>query len=50
MLLVSSDYPEERIEIEDSCAHCLDRISVAIENAKVTSSTPESAYAFYGGG
>ncbi len=50
MLLVSSDYPEERIEIEDSCAHCLDRISVAIENAKVTSATPDPTYAFYGGG
>ncbi len=50
MLLVSSDYPKERIEIEDSCAHCLDWISVEIENAKVTSATPESTYAFYGGG
>ncbi len=50
MLLVCSKYPEERIDIDDSRAHSLDRISVAIENAKVTSATPESTYAFYGGG
>ena len=50
MLLVSSTYPTEHLDIDDSCPHCLDRISVAIDGGKVRSARPESAYAFYGGG
>lgn len=50
MLLVSSTYPDERLEIEDSCPHCLDRITLTIGGAEVRSAQPQSAYAFYGGG
>ena len=50
MLLVSSIYQTDRLDIEDSCPHCLDRFSLAIENSKLTRTEPESIYAFYGGG
>lgn len=50
MLLVSSAYPDEYLEIEDSCPHCLDRIGLTIEGGRLWSAEPESAYAFYGGG
>ncbi len=50
MLLVSSDYPDEKVEIEDSCPHCLDQLTLTIERSKLQRATPESTYAFYGGG
>ena len=50
MLLVSSDYQNDRLDIEDSCPHCLDRLALTIENSKLSRIEPESIYAFYGGG
>ncbi len=50
MLLVSSVYPADKVEIEDSCPHCLDRLTLTIEGAKLKRAEPESTYAFYGGG
>ncbi|MFQ5473237.1 MAG: hypothetical protein ACE5FA_10175 [Dehalococcoidia bacterium] len=50
MLLVSSDYQNDRLDIEDSCPHCLDRLTLTIENSKQTRSEPTSIYSFYGGG
>ena len=50
MLLVSSTYRDDRLEIEDSCPHCLDRLSLTIESSKLTRTEPESIYSFYGGG
>ena len=50
MLLVSSVYRDDRVEIEDSCPHCLDRLTLTIEKAKLELADPELTYAFYGGG
>ncbi len=50
MLLVSSTYQNERLDIEDSCPHCLDRLTLTIENSKLTKAEPASIYSFYGGG
>ncbi len=50
MLLVSSVYQNDRLDIEDSCPHCLDRLTLTIENSKLTQSEPTSIYSFYGGG
>jgi len=50
MLLVSSTYPDELLEVDDSCPHCLDHIRVTIEGGLVRSAEPDSAHAFYGGG
>jgi hypothetical protein len=50
MLLVSSTYQDELLEIEDSCPHCLDRIRLTIEGRRLQSAEPMSVYAFYGGG
>ncbi len=50
MLLVSSVYGNDRLGFEDSCPHCLDRLTLTIENSKLTSTEPESIYSFYGGG
>ncbi len=50
MLLVSSTYQTDRLDIEDSCPHCLDHLTLTIENSKLTRLEPEPIYAFYGGG
>ncbi len=50
MLLVSSVHPNDRLDIEDFCPHCLDRLTLTIENSKLTRSEPTSIYCFYGGG
>jgi len=49
MLLVSSVYQNDRLDIEDSCPHCLDRLTLTIENSKLTRSEPTSINSFYGG-
>ena len=50
MLLVSSDYANDRLKIQDSCPHCLDRLSLTIDASAVAAATPKEIYAFYGGG
>lgn len=50
MLLVSSTHADEKLDIDDSCPHCLERIRLTIDRARLRSAEPESAYAFYGGG
>ena len=50
MLLVSSVCQNDRLDIEDSCPHCLDRLTLTIANSKLAQTEPGSIYAFYGGG
>ena len=50
MLLVSSVYQNDRLDIEDSCPHCLDRLTLTIENSKLTRSESTSIYSFHGSG
>lgn len=50
MLLVSSDYPGERVEVSDSCAHCTDRIRATIDRVAVVDVEPPETLVFRGGG
>ena len=50
MLLVSSDHPDERVEVFDSCAHCTERIHAVIDHAAVVEVEPAEALVFRGGG
>ncbi len=50
MLLVSSDYQSDQLEIHDSCPHCLDRLTLTIDDSAIKEATPKPMYAFYGGG
>ena len=51
MLLVNSDaYAGKNIKIEDSCAHCSDRISVEIAAGVVTQVDPDDVWVQQGGG
>ncbi|MFQ5641540.1 MAG: hypothetical protein ACE5IR_26490 [bacterium] len=49
MLLVNS-FGDKEVEIEDSCAHCYQRISVTIKSGEIAAMTPESVWAQQGGG
>ena len=51
MLLVnSSAYTGKIIKIDDSCAHCSDRISVEIAAGEVTQADPADVWVQKGGG
>ncbi len=51
MLLVNSDsYAGKDIRIDDSCAHCSDRIIVEIAAGKITSADPADVWVQHGGG
>ncbi len=51
MLLVNSkEYADRRITIEDSCAHCSDRIDVEIAKGALVSVRPETVWVQQGGG
>jgi hypothetical protein len=50
LLLVSSDYPDRRVTIDDACVHCTDRIRVVIDRARIVAVEPPEAVLLYGGG
>jgi len=50
LLLVSSNYTNQRVVIEDSCAHCVERIRLVIENGRLTVVDPPETYVVQGGG
>ncbi len=49
-LLLVNSLSENKIKIDDSCAHCSKRISVVIDKAKITTLEPESVFIQRGGG
>jgi len=49
-LLLVNSLSENKVKIEDSCAHCSERISVVIDKAKMTKLEPESVFIQRGGG
>ncbi|MFQ5628450.1 MAG: hypothetical protein ACE5I1_06800 [bacterium] len=49
MLLVNS-YGDEMVKIEDSCAHCHERIFVTLEKGRMTAMAPERVWVQRGGG
>ncbi len=50
LLLAHGEYPEERIEITDSCAHCTSHIGAVIERGAIVAVVPPEALVFRGGG
>ena len=51
MLLVNSAaFADKNIRIDDSCAHCSDRITVEIAAGKVTQVDPDDVWVQQGGG
>lgn len=49
MLLVSSRYADQRVTIDDACAHCTDRIRIVFEHGELIEVTPPETIAFRGG-
>lgn len=49
MLLVSSRYTDQQVTIDDSCAHCTDRIRIVFEYGELTEVTPPETMVFRGG-
>lgn len=49
-LLVNSEYPDTKVTIEDSCAHCEKRIHLEIENGAIKTVEPDSVWIQQGGG
>jgi hypothetical protein len=50
VLLVSSDYPNDRVEIFDSCVHCTERIHAVVDRGQIAAVEPAEALVFCGGG
>lgn len=49
MLLVSSRYADGRVTIDDSCAHCTDRIHIVFERGELVEAVPPEAMVYQGG-
>lgn len=50
LLLANSEYPDRRVVIDDSCAHCTERIRVVLTGKSVAAAEPPEALVFRGGG
>ena len=50
MLLVSNEFSDETVTIEDSSHESTARIRLVIDHGKVVSAEPESTVVFLGGG
>lgn len=49
LLMVSRLYPEETVTVDNSCAHCVERIHVVITRGLVIEATPEEPLVYRGG-
>ncbi len=49
MLLVSSRYRDQRIVIDDACAHCAERIHIVVDHRTVSEVDPSTVGVFRGG-
>lgn len=50
LLLVSSQYANQRVIIADACAHCTDRIRLVFDRGELMAVTPPETYVYRGGG
>ncbi|MGH9659575.1 MAG: hypothetical protein ACRD96_13590 [Bryobacteraceae bacterium] len=50
LLLVNSTHATDTLKIEDSCAHCTQRISLKIDGGRLKTATPAEPIVFQGGG
>lgn len=49
MLLVSSRYQDQRVVIDDACAHCSDRIRIIVDHGTLAEVSPMGVGVFRGG-
>lgn len=49
LLMASRLYPDETVAVDDSCAHCVERIHVVLARGSVTEATPEEPLVYRGG-
>jgi len=49
MLLVSSRYADQRVMIDDACAHCTDHIHIVFERGELVEAIPAETVVFRGG-
>jgi hypothetical protein len=49
LLLVSSQYKERRVILDDACAHCLDAIHIEVDRGKLVEVTPSETIVYQGG-
>jgi len=49
-LVNSDDFKDKKLRIDDSCAHCSDRITVEVEHGRIAQLEPDTVYVQRGGG
>jgi hypothetical protein len=49
LLLVSSRYKDQKVVIDDACAHCAERIRIVTDHGALAEVTPPNVYVFQGG-
>jgi len=49
LLLVSSQYREHRVTLDDACAHCVDRIYIEVDHGQLVEVTPPDTVVYRGG-
>ena len=49
MLLVSSRYRDQRVAVDDACAHCSERIRIVVDHGVLSEVSPPGVGVFRGG-
>jgi hypothetical protein len=49
MLLVSSRYRDQRVVVDDACAHCSERIRIVVDHGVLSEVSPPAVGVFRGG-
>lgn len=49
MLLVSSRYRDQKVVMDDACAHCSERIRIVVDHGVLSEVSPSSVGVFRGG-
>jgi len=50
LLLVSHRYADQRVVVDDACAHCTDRIRLVFNRGELVEASPPQTYVYRGGG
>jgi len=49
LLLVSSQYRDHRVILDDACAHCVDRIQIEVDHGMLLRVAPPETVVYRGG-
>lgn len=49
LLLVSSQYKDRYVALDDACAHCVERIHIEVDHDKLAQVRPEESIVYQGG-